>query len=176
MSLRSHVEHYCLNTTTSGWPPWFSVCSCCPDGKFVVTRLSISMGLEINSWIRCFKPGMTCCVYFAREEVVWYCRMRRAGGLGDEVRWTINEFAWKHCLRGLGMLAAWDGCQHASKRRSAGKLVFRLQIAVRCFWRTLYFTTGWWRGRGIKLHNKKLRRRQYNEVLLAIDSYSFVKV
>jgi hypothetical protein len=48
--------------------------------------------------------GRLCYVYFVfkvvPEEVVWHCKVRRAGGPGD-VPETRNESAWKHCAEDL---------------------------------------------------------------------------
>jgi len=106
MSIRIHLNHYCLNMTLCRWPLWRSISSCSHNEKAVIKCYSISLGIPwIHSQIHCFKSSVLarnvhiniCRTSFkditfdiSSKEVVWYYKIRWAGRPGDVPKWDMG--------------------------------------------------------------------------------------
>ena len=91
MSMRIHVNYYCLNMALCRWSSCRSIQTCSYGGKDVITCYSSFWGIPcIHFRICCFlviNIGRTCFIYLAfdiaPEEVVWYNKIRQAAWARD---------------------------------------------------------------------------------------------
>lgn len=150
MSMRIHVNHYCLNMALCRWPSCHSVQSCSHDGKHVITHCSIFLGIPwIHSWVRCLSHQ-----YWQDEFCVpcfWHSPQGSSLGLqrSDKEAGQAMSIKQEMSLPGnIGLRIYMEMCavqavasnsivhDNSMEALLSEKAGFHISKAVTCFWHT----------------------------------------